>query len=40
MTETEPAILDFRMLDGLAFAAARGRLNEAAIPALTATTLA
>jgi anti-sigma regulatory factor (Ser/Thr protein kinase) len=39
MTETEPAILDFRMLDGLAFAAARGRLNEAAIPALTASEI-
>ncbi len=39
MTETGPAILDFRMLDGLAFAAARGRLNEAAIPALKASEI-
>jgi len=39
MNETDSAILDFRMLDGLAFAAARGRLDEAAIPALTVSEI-
>lgn len=36
MTETVLPVLDFTVLDGLAFAAARGRLDGRAVPAMTA----
>ena len=36
MTETASIVLDFKALDGLAFAASRGRLNGRPLPVLTA----